>query len=68
MKLSGGVVLTEYYNAHYTMDIQLNSDYKGRSPKKKKRLKKGTLSPFGDPPPLNGSKGDICCLITDKSA
>ena len=39
---------------------------KGRSPKKNGK-KKGTLSPFGDPP-LNGSKGDICCLITDKSA
>ena len=35
---------------------------------KKKTVKKGTLSPFGDPPPLNRSKGDICCLITDKSA
>ena len=35
---------------------------------KKKRGKKGTLSPLGDPPPLNGSKGDICRLITDKSA
>ena len=35
---------------------------------KKKRRKKGTLSPLGDPPPLNGSKGDICRLITDKSA
>ena len=34
----------------------------------KKRRKKGTLSPLGDPPPLNGSKGDICRLITDKSA
>ena len=35
----------------------------------KKTVKKGEFSPFGrPPPPLNGSKGDICCLITDKSA
>ena len=40
----------------------------GKLSYKKKRRKKGTLSPLGDPPPLNGSKGDICRLITDKSA
>ena len=34
----------------------------------KKTVKKGDMSPLGNPPPLNGSKGDICCLITDKSA
>ena len=34
----------------------------------KKTGKKGDIVPFGRPPPLNGSKGDICCLITDKSA
>ena len=42
-------------------------DFKGRSPKKK-TVKKGDIVPFWRPPPLNGSKGDICCLITDKSA
>ena len=40
---------------------------KGRSPKKK-MVKKGDIVPFWRPPPLNGSKGDICCLITDKGA
>ena len=35
---------------------------------KKKTVKKGDIVPFWRPPPLNGSKGDICCLITDKSA
>ena len=40
---------------------------KGRSPFKK-TVKKGDIVPFWRPPPLNGSKGDICCLITDKSA
>ena len=34
----------------------------------KKNGKKGDIVPFGRPPPINGSKGDICCLITDKSA
>ena len=34
----------------------------------KKTVKKGDIVPFWRPPPLNGSKGDICCLITDKSA
>ena len=37
-------------------------------PSSKKNGKKGDIVPFGQPPPLNGSKGDICCLITDKSA
>ena len=40
---------------------------KGSSPTKK-TVKKGDIVPFGRSPPLNGSKGDICCLITDKSA
>ena len=40
---------------------------KGRS-HLKKTVKKGDIGPFWRPPPLNGSKGDICCLITDKSA
>ena len=39
---------------------------KGSSPEK--NGKKGDIVPFWRPPPLNGSKGDICCLITDKSA
>ena len=39
----------------------------GKPPNKKNGKKKRTLSPLGNPP-LNGSKGDICCLITDKSA
>ena len=34
----------------------------------KKTVKKGDIVPFCWPPPLNGLKGDICCLITDKSA
>ena len=35
-----------------------------------KLSKNVTLSTLGNPPPppLNGSKADICCLITDKSA
>ena len=40
---------------------------KGRS-HFKKTVKKGDIVPFWRPPPLNGSKGDIFCLITDKSA
>ena len=34
----------------------------------KKPVKKGDIVPFWAIPPLNGSKGDICCLITDKNA
>ena len=37
------------------------------SPRIRKTVKKGDIVPFGQPP-LNGSKGDIYCLITDKSA
>ena len=44
-----------------------NTNTKGRSPFKK-TVKKGDIVPFWRPPALNGSKGDICCLITDKSA
>ena len=34
-----------------------------------KKRKKGDIVPFWRlPPGLNGSKGDIFCLITDKSA
>ena len=40
---------------------------KGSSPLKKTG-KKGDIVPFGRSPPLNGSKGDIFCLITDKTA
>ena len=31
-----------------------------------KTVKKRGHRPFLATPPLNGSKGDICCLITDK--
>ena len=34
----------------------------------KKTVKKGDIVPFWRPPPLNGSEGDICRLITEKSA
>ena len=34
----------------------------------KKNGKKRGHCPLLATPPLNGSKGDICCLITDKSA
>ena len=35
---------------------------------KKNGKKRGHCPLLATPPPLNGSKGDICCLITDKSA
>ena len=34
----------------------------------KKTVKKADIVRFGRPPPLNGQKADICCLITDKCA
>ena len=45
----------------------VTSGSKGSYPTKK-TVKKGDIVPFWRPPPLNGSKGDICRLITEKSA
>ena len=42
-------------------------DILGKPPNKKNGKKRGHI-PFGQTPPLNGSKGDICYLITEKSA
>ena len=40
----------------------------GKPLNKKNGKKRGHCPLWATPPPLNGSKGDICCLITDKSA
>ena len=51
----------------HSTNTQSNSKVKGSS-HPLKTVKEGTIVPFGRPPPLNGLKVNICCLITDKSA
>ena len=50
------------------MSIQYDILPLGKPSSKKKTVKKGDIVPFGQTHPLNESKGDICCLITDNSA
>ena len=51
-----------------TQENKLISLIQERSPEEEKNGKKRGHCPLLATPPLNGSKGDICCLITDKSA
>ena len=47
----------------------LSSAALGKPRYKKNGKKKVTLSPFGEPPPpLNGQKGDICCLKKERKS